>query len=402
LYSIVTMLISRYADNLVRQLLTTPKILIVVGPRQVGKTTLIKQVLQEKGGKLLNFDVEVDKQRFLAAGSLDPVDAIKSLGNPLVLALDEAQRLPQAARILKGWYDRGASVKMILLGSSSLDLLDQSAESLTGRNVKLFLPPFLFDEIIEAESWYSPEFSRDKLASSFNKQIETLLLQSIVFGSYPEAVTASDKEGYLLNLVSDYLLKDVFQSGIIKTPELIKKIILLLAHQAGAEVSVNELSRAAGISRPTVERYLELLERTFVIFRLPSFSTNPRKEISKSQKIFFWDTGVRNALLKEFSFSPLRGDIGKLWENWVIAEFAKRNAFNGERASLYFWRTRDGSEVDLVVRRGESLSAYEIKWNDKARERTLNAFSKKYGVPVHLITPARAALLGEIAKSIFI
>ena len=158
----------------------------------------------------------------------------------------------------------------------------------------------------------------------------------MVFGNYPEAIILADKQQYLLNLSADYLLKDVLQLGLIKTPDLIKKLLMLLSHQVGAEVSISELASNLSISKITVDRYLDLLEETFIIFRLPAFSTNPRKEITKSHKIYFYDNGIRNALLNEFSLNPLRGDIGGLWENWVIAEFAKENLLTGRKKTLFF------------------------------------------------------------------
>jgi hypothetical protein len=196
-------------------------------------------------------------------------------------------------------------------------------------------------------------------------------------------VTSDRPTQLLRELSSDYLWKDVLQAGLVKTPDLIKRLLLLLAHQAGSEVSVSELATQLQMSRTTVERYLELLEQTFVIFRLPSFSTNPRKEIAKSKKVFFWDTGIRNALLNAFSTDEFRPDIGALWENWVIAEVAKRNALLGSPAELFFWRSRAQSEVDLVVKQASGLRAFEVKWS---RGRIAGrAFRDAYGAEVELI-----------------
>jgi len=255
--------------------------------------------LEGQGAVFLNFDGEVDKARFRAAAALAPSDALRSLGNPPVLVIDEAQRLPEASRIIKGRHDARLPAKFLLLGSSSLDLLDQAAESLTGRN---------------------------------------------------------------------------------------------------REVSVNELATQLQMARPTVERYLDLLEQTFVIFRLPSFSTNPRKEIAKSQKVFFWDTGIRNALLNAFSTDDFRPDIGALWENWGIAEVAKRNALLGSPAELFFWRTRAQSEVDLVVKQGTGLRAFEVKWSP--RRVSGRAFHDAYGVevePIRSDNPFAANLDAELS-----
>lgn len=379
--------IQRDAQGYLEKMLRSSKVVMVLGARQVGKTTLVQQTLKSRNALFLNLDIEVEKQRFLASATLPPQDAILSFGNPDILVVDEAQRVPETGRIVKGWYDARVPVKLVLLGSSSLNLLDQSAESLTGRNVKLFLTPLLFGEILTSQSWYSPVFVLDQLQEQFPNQIKTLLLQTLIFGSYPEAVTTADKPQYLTNLVSDYLLKDILQLGLIKTPDMIRRLLLLLAYQVGSEVSVNEVANSLNISRVTVERYLDLLERTFVIFKLPAFSTNPRKEISKNCKIFFWDTGVRNALLNDLVVNPLRSDIGKLWENFVVAEFAKQNLLSGSRKNLYFWRSRSGSEIDLVIKEGEGVKAYEIKWSGK--KVATRAFSQRYGVAVEIINSNR-------------
>ena len=377
------MYLTRTAEDILRRMLQTRKVGLVLGARQVGKTTLVEHVLRRQNALFLNLDIDVDKQRLLAVATLTPDAALNALGRPEILVIDEAQRLPETSRIVKGWYDTRIPLKVILLGSSSLDLKSQSVESLAGRNEKLILPPLLFREILAAQPWYAETFSREQVQEHFSQQLQTLLLSSMAFGHYPEALTTEDKAGYLLNLVSDYLWKDILQLGLVKTPDLIRRLLMLLAHQVGSEVSINELATNLGMARPTVTRYLDLLEQTFVIFRLPAFSTNPRKEINKNQKVFFWDTGVRNALLNDLSAHPLRPDIGALWENWVIAEFARQNLLGGQRKNLYFWRTRSGAEVDLIVQSGEQLQAYEIKW--KKRRAATRAFSSRYGVDVQVI-----------------
>jgi predicted AAA+ superfamily ATPase len=375
--------LKRDAENLLKDILEGDKIGVILGARQVGKTTLVERVLGGRSATFLNLDVEVDKSRFLAAASLSPRDGLRSLGSPEVLVVDQAQRLPETSRIIKGWHDSRVAAKVVLLGSSSLDLLDQAAESLTGRNRKLVLPPLLFSETLGTQDWATSGATSGNLREHFAPQLRTFLLQRLSFGSYPEIVTSGEPIRLLRELSSDYLWKDVLQAGLVKTPDLIKRLLMLLAHQAGSEVSVNELATQLQMARPTVDRYLDLLEQTFVIFRLPSFSTNPRKEIAKSQKVFFWDTGIRNALLSAFSTDVFRPDIGVLWENWVIAEIAKRNALLGSRAELFFWRTRAQSEVDLVVKQAGILQAFEIKWSP--RRVSGKAFREAYGVDVQCI-----------------
>ena len=379
------MYLKRAAEQVLNDILASGKVGVILGARQVGKTTLAEHVLAGQPAVFLNFDVEVDKARFQAGAAMPPGDGLRSLGNPSVLVIDEAQRLPEAARIIKGWHDARLPAKFLLLGSSSLDLLDQAAESLTGRNRKLVLPPLLFSETLGTQVWAGADAAPDHLCRHFAPQLRAFLMQRLSFGSYPEVVTSDDPAQLLRELSSDYLWKDVLQTGLVKTPALIKRLLLMLAHQAGAEVSVNELAVQLQMTRPTVDRYLDLLEQTFVIFRLRSFSTNPRKEIAKSQKVFFWDTGIRNALLTAFSTDEFRPDIGALWENWVIAEAAKQNALAGSPAELFFWRTRAQSEVDLVVQREGKLRAFEVKWSPGRVSG--RAFRDAYGVDVEPIRP---------------
>ena len=375
------MYLKRAAEQPLQDILASDKVGVILGARQVGKTTLVEHVLAGQPAVFLNFDVEVDKARFHGAAALSPGEGLRSLGNPSVLVIDEAQRLPATSRVIKGWYDARLPAKFLLLGSSSLDLLDQAAESLTGRNRKLVLPPLLFSETLGMQVWANA--APGHLRQHFAPQVRAFLLQRLSFGSYPEVVTSDQPTQLLRELSSDYLWKDVLHAGLVKTPDLIKRLLLLLAHQAGSEVSVNELATQLHMARPTVDRYLDLLEQTFVIFRLPSFSTNPRKEITKSQKVFFWDTGIRNALLNSFSTDEFRPDIGSLWENWVIAEIAKRNSLLGSPAELFFWRTRAQSEVDLVVKQGNGLQAFDIKWSP--HRVSGQAFRDAYGVEVEPI-----------------
>ncbi len=378
------MYVKRIAEQRLKGILEGSKVGIVLGARQVGKTTLVEHALAGRNAVVLNFDVEIDKHRFLAAAALSPSEGLKTLGSPDVLVVDEAQRLPEASRIIKGWCDARLPVKILLLGSSSLSLLDQTAESLTGRNEKLLLPPLVFQETLCVEDWYSDRYTSQMLHEQFRTSLRAVLMRTLAFGSYPEVTLAADKTGLLRNLSSDYLWKDILQTGLVKSPDLIRRLLTLLAHQVGSEVSTNEIATQLQMARATVEHYLDLLEQTYVVFRLPSFSTNPRKEIARSKKVFFWDTGIRNALLNAFSTDELRSDIGPLWENWVIAEAAKHNLLEGRPSELYFWRSRAQSEVDLVIKTGDTVRAFEIKW--RPGYFATRAFAGMYGVEVRLVT----------------
>lgn len=354
--------IPRLAEADLISSLKNRKILIILGARQVGKTTLLSHLITNKNSKIFNLDLEVDKAQLAANQYLSPEQAIKNLGSPPILIIDEAQRFPEISRIAKGWFDNRITAKIILSGSSSLNLLNQSAEALTGRNEKIWLTPLVFKEILSVQPWYQSWRSQP---AGFTGQIRSLLLQSLIFGSYPETIFTPDKPAYLLNLTADYLFKDIFQSGINKNPDLIKRLLLLLAYQIGSIISVNELASSLQTSRQTITKYLHLLEQTFVIFRLGAYNTNLRKEVAKSKKVYFWDTGVRNAIIKEFSYSENRSDIGRLWENWVVAEFAKHNLLNRQKSDLYFWRSRNGAEVDLIIKHNSRLKPIEIKWSSR-------------------------------------
>lgn len=379
------MYIPRLASKKLEENLKGRKITIILGARQVGKTTLLKQTLDPRRSAFFNFDIDIDKQRFLAASKLPPSDLKQYIGEMDVLMIDEVQRMPEATRIVKGWYDADVEFKIILTGSSSLHIRNKMVESLTGRNVKIILTPLLFKEVLTSREWFPQNHGTEFLLEHFSEQIRVLLLQSLIYGNYPEVVTSPRKDALLINLINDYLFRDILQLGLIKTSDLIKKLLMLLALQIGSEVSVNELATSLNMSRITVEKYIYLLEQSFVLFRLPAFSTNPRKEITKNQKIYFWDTGIRNALLNDFNCSEMRTDIGPLFENWVIAEIAKLNALNNFRQNLYFWRSRADSEVDLIIKKDDRISAYEISWR-KRKNLKNTAFTKRYGVPVKLIT----------------
>jgi predicted AAA+ superfamily ATPase len=380
------MLIARTAESRLRRYLQQDKICLLLGARQVGKTTLVKQVLSSAGTTFLNLDLPVDAARFRAAAHLPAAQALRHLRSPQVLVIDEAQRFPEVSRVVKGWYDAGIPTRLILLGSSSLHLLDQAAESLAGRNVKLELPPLLFREILAAQEWYLPEAGLEFAREHYGETLRALLLQNLVFGSYPEAVTTEERDLYLINLVSDYVLKDIAHSEQVKSPRAVLELLTFLAHQTGREISVNHLADRLGTSRITLDKYLDLLERSYLIFRLPPFSNGYRGEISRNCRVYFWDTGVRNALLKDFQLSVTRADAPYLWENWVIAEAAKANLLSGRRSQLYYWRTVDGAEVNLIIKKNGALRAVNTQWGYQPKK-SERGFQSRYGLPVTVLSP---------------
>lgn len=362
------------------------KVLLLLGARQVGKTTLLSHILSSRRGAMLNMDIEVDRARLLAASHLEPAQAIKTLGGKEVLIIDEAQRVPEIGRICKGWYDARVSTKIILLGSSSATLLDAAAADLTGRNEKVWLTPLLWQEILGQQKWFSGDFSAADLHQHFPEQIKGLLLDRMVFGSYPEAYLASDPASYLTNLSNDYLLKDIFMASLVRSPEDVKRLLLELAIHIGQSVSVLQLATRLHLSRQTVERYLALLEGIFVVFGVPAYSTDPIKEVSKSTKYYFWDTGVKNALQREWVVSPARSDINSLWENWVLAEIIKQSRTDNRQEDIFFWESRNQSVVNLVVKKGTQLHAFDIRF-DPQDYNPSRSFKNMYNLSPALIHP---------------
>ncbi len=379
--------ISRSIEGNIQESLKNRKILFLLGARQVGKTTLIEHLLQTTHGELLNMDVQLDEARFKDASHLEPIQGIRALTSSQILVIDEAQRVPNIGRIVKGWYDAHVPVKIVLLGSSSASLIDIAASELVGRNEKLWLTPLLFEEILSKQSWFSKKsHTPQQLQQSFSKTIRPLLMQRLVYGSYPEAYLTKDPHAYLKNLVDDYLLKDIFTKSIVRSPDDVRRLLLELTQEIGHTVSIMQLATRLHLSRQTVQRYLDLLEGIFVIFKIPAYYTDTASEVAKSYKYYFWDTGVKNALQKEWTISVKRSDINILWENWVIAEIMKISYTYQRHEEIYFWRSRHESNVELVVKQGKQIHPFNISYHPHAAKPS-RAFTNTYGVEPKIIHP---------------
>lgn len=381
------MYIPRLLERQIETSLSNRKVLLLLGARQVGKTTLIEHILKNHTGDLLNMDIDVDRARLTAAAKLAPQEAVRNLSTGNLLVIDEAQRVPDIGRICKGWYDAHVPIKIILLGSASATLLDTAASNLAGRNEKFWLTPLLFQEIVQQQKW----FEGARLApDDFAEQIRSLLLPRLVFGSYPEAFLANNPQQYLTNLSGDYLLKDIFTASIVRSPHDVRRLLLELASAIGTTIAVAQLATRLRLSRPTVQRYLDLLEGIFVIFSLPAYCTDPLKEVSKSRKYYFWDTGIKNALQREWVVSDKRSDIDRLWENWVMAEILKQSRTYSRQEDLFFWESRHGSTVDLVVKQGSELHPFDIEFNLHTASPS-RSFERAYGVRSQVIHPDNIA-----------
>lgn len=344
---------NRIIENHLKKDLFKGKALVILGARQVGKTTLIHYFLDQiKSMKIIRFNGENPTDREILAGKdLESLEHL--IGGYNIIFVDEAQKIPDIGQTSKLIVDHFKKKKqLILTGSSSFNILHQTNESLTGRKFVYELFPLSAEEIIT---------SKHRL--TFEKELENVL----IYGSYPEIYLSgnSEKERLLTSLVSSYLFKDIFELQNIRNPAVLSKLLSALALQIGSEVSLNELSNLLGIDLKTVERYIDLLEKSFIIFRLPPYYTQKRKTISRRNKIYFYDLGVRNTMLNNFNPLFQRDDVGALWENFIMIERKKYRSYHRLNVNPFFWRSYDKAEIDLVEERGGELKGYEIKWGKK-------------------------------------
>lgn len=340
--------------NIAQELAESNKVLVLHGARQVGKTTLVRELLREYPGKVL--EINADHIPFLETLSSRNLDRLSGLVQGYdLLFIDEAQRVPDIGINLKLLHDHLPQLKIIVTGSSTLDLANRVKEPLTGRTWTFQLYP------ISAEEWAAHQGANDA-------EVALQLEEWLVYGLYPEALNIGNhqkKQRYLQELTQSYLYKDILTLANIRYPEKLRQLLKLLAWQIGSLVSVNELANTLQINRDAVQNYLDLLEKSFVIFRLGGFSRNLRKEITKMGKIYFYDLGVRNALIENFSSLSTRQDVGQLWENFLIVERMKTSSYHFHYANRYFWRTHTGAELDYVEEYGGRLHGYEFKWGAK-------------------------------------
>jgi uncharacterized protein len=337
-------------ETLTNEFSSGKNIILLYGARQTGKTTLSNDVLSQLPGKILYINAdEIKYHDVLSSRDLRKLTLLTE-GSDIVF-IDEAQRIPDIGINLKIIHDQMPGIKLLVTGSSSLDLAGKVREPLTGRTSSYRLYPISLSEL-----------RRDMNVFELQNRLEEFM----IFGLYPGIFhlnSSAQKEKYLEELASSYLYKDVLELAFIKNASKITQLLKLLALQIGSEVSLHELGKNLGLSNETVSSYIDLLEQSFIIFQLGGFSRNLRKEITKRRKIYFWDTGIRNSLLNNHSPLKLRNDSGNLWENFMVAERLKFLNNTQQRASSYFWRTYTGAEIDYVEERQGELFAYEIKFN---------------------------------------
>ena len=369
-------MIERLLYKTIENKLFAGKVIILTGARQVGKTTLLKQLLRQKEGVLwLNGD-ELQVQNLFANASADRL--LSEFSNSKIVILDEAQRIENIGLRLKLIADSDSEVQVIATGSSAFELANKVNESLTGRKWEYQMFPLSFGEMVAHHG---------KL-----KEMR-MLPRRIIYGYYPEVVTNDGNEVEILKLLTDaYLYKDILSWESIKHPDKLQTLLRALAYQVGSQVSYNELSQMCSMDSKTVERYINLLEQCYIIFRLPSFSRNLRHELKSSRKIYFYDNGIRNALIADYRAPEVRQDIGALWENFVIAERMKSNEYYHRWVNRYFWRTKQQQEIDYLEESGGKLHAYEMKWNPRAKASITKTFTEAYpNTEFQVITPENIA-----------
>ena len=351
----------RTLENIILDKLNKGKAIIIIGARQVGKTTLIKKVLANKNYLFLDAD-DPTVRNLLTNPNTEQIRNL--IGKHKIIFLDEAQRILGVGLTLKIITDQFKDVQLLVSGSSSFGLSNELNEPLTGRKWEYELFPISWEEYENHHGYLKSE-----------QQIENRLL----YGFYPEVLNnPGEEKEYLKQLLNSYLYMDILAYSDIRKPEVLEKLLQALALQMGNEVNYNELAQIVGINKITIQKYIDILEKGYVVFRLSSFSNNIRNEIKKNKKIYFYDNGVRNMILGNFNQLDLRQDKGALWENFLISERKKQNIYKNTFSKMYFWRTRQQQEVDYVEEQNGTITGYEFKWKAKKNVRLPKTFTKTY------------------------
>ena len=361
-------MINRAIESKIEAKIGKGKAIIIIGPRQVGKTTLIKSIIEKDTYLFLDGD-DPTVRTLLTNPNTEQLKSI--IGNNKIVFIDEAQRIQNIGVTLKIITDQFKEVQLLVSGSSAFELQNTINEPLTGRKWEYQLLPISWIEFEENVGFVKAE-----------QQLEIRL----IYGMYPDVINqTNDAFEVLKELANSYLYKDVLAFSGIRKPEIIEKLLQALALQIGSEVNYNELSRLLGIDKNTVSNYIDVLEQAFVIFKLKSFSRNLRNEIKANQKIYFWDTGIRNMVIGNFNGLTLRQDKGALWENFLISERLKKINYGNTLTGSFFWRSIQQQEVDYVEVVADAITGYEIKWNADAKIKIAKPFKEAYNATINII-----------------
>ena len=364
-------MIVRQLQKTIEQRMFAGKAIIVIGARQVGKSTLFKMVLEKQDCKTLQLNCDEPEVKDMLNG-INTAELRLLIADNRIVVIDEAQRVENIGMTLKRITDNFPDVQLLVTGSSSFELQDRLNEPLTGRKLEYHLYPISTAEIMQSQGLLG---------------VKQTLEQRLIFGSYPDILNhADDAKELLLNLAGSYLYKDLLSLESVRRPALLGKLLTAIALQVCSEVSYNELAQTVGTDNKTVEKYVDLLEKCFIIFRLNGFNRNLRTELKKGKKIYFYDNGIRNAILQNFAPLSLRQDTGALWENFIISERIKANQYAGRYVSSYFWRTTQQQEIDYVEESDGRFSVFEMKWNPRrANTQFPSSFLTAYDVRAKVV-----------------
>jgi predicted AAA+ superfamily ATPase len=361
-------MIARTLEHVLKERFGRGKAIVVLGPRQVGKTTLVNHCLADHEVLFLNGD-DINVRRTLETAGGAVLKAL--IGKFTWVFIDEAQRIRDIGLVSKLIVDGFNDVQLVISGSSALDINQALQEPLTGRKFEYHLYPIGWEEFEDHVGYL---------------EAQAQLEERLIYGMYPDViVNRSNAQEILKQLASSYLYQDVLALSGIRRPELLEKLLQALALQIGNEVSYNELAQLLEVDKATVAKYIDLLEITFIVFKLRSFNRNARNEIKNNRKIYFYDTGIRNAILNNFNALDLRADKGALWENFLIVERMKRNAYHQRHVNSYFWRTTTGQEIDYVEEANGILTAYEFKWKTQPKHKMPASFFTNYKAKGELV-----------------
>lgn len=356
-------MIKREIETQIKTQLHKKKTILLFGPRQSGKTTLLKSLMKDEPENLVFLNA--DDPKILATMNRPNTEELRQIiGTNTVFIIDEAQRIPEIGITAKLIHDTFPKVQLILSGSSAFELANRTHEPLTGRKRVFNLWPVSFNE-------YQNHFGY--------LHAESDLENRLVYGFYPEVLSSTDDSELIIKEIADsYLYKDILMFANLKKPTEIIKLLKALAFQMGSEVTFTELGRTCNLDPKTVERYIDILEKAYVVFKLPSFKRNLKTEIKEGKKIYFWDNGVRNAVIGQFQDIKNRNDIGALWENFLVSERMKRNSYMKSNANSYFWRTIQQQEIDYIEEINGQLTAFEFKYSENKTIKFSKTFSKNY------------------------
>jgi hypothetical protein len=367
-------MIKRVLTTKIAERIGRGKAIILIGARQVGKSTTFNELMHELKTPVLSLNCD-DPAVLEALTDVSASELDRLVGNNKVIMIDEGQRLNDIGMLVKRIVDNYSDVQVLVTGSSSLDLRNQLNEPMTGRKYEFTMYPVSTEELYNTEGYM---------------RAKQLLDFRLIYGSYPDVLMhPSEARELIMGLSDSYLYKDILELDSVRKSELLRKLLIALALQVGSEVSYNEVAKTIGSDSRTVERYIDLLEKCFVIYRLYGLNRNMRNELKKTKKVLFYDNGIRNAILNNFAPTNLRTDMGALWENFFIMERIKMNAYNGRYANYYFWRTTDQKEIDFIEESDGAFTIFEMKWNPrKGNVKFPKAFLENYNCTAsHVVTP---------------